>query len=118
MKTLLTAVLFTLATAVSGVALADGHTTMRVVAVSTDNVDAYVAELKKGKAMIAKIAPKMRMQAWQATFAGDNAGLIVAEVELSDEAQEVPLPEWIGEEVTGDPRYFNANLVSRPYKSW
>lgn len=51
-------------------------------------------------------------------FAGDNAGLVVAEVELDDEAQEVRLPDWVGEEVTHDPRYFNANLVAHPYKDW
>jgi len=51
-------------------------------------------------------------------FEGDNRGLIVAEVELKDEHQAVPLPNWVGEEVTGDPRYFNANLVTKPFTSW
>lgn len=51
-------------------------------------------------------------------FAGDNAGLILAEVELSDENQKIELPEWIGEEVTGDPKYFNANLARHPYSRW
>ena len=51
-------------------------------------------------------------------FASDNEGLIVAEVELSDEDQEIRLPDWIGEEVTDDLRYYNANLIAHPYKSW
>ena len=51
-------------------------------------------------------------------FAGDNEGLVVAEVELTEEGQEVSLPDWVGEEVTHDPRYFNANLVAHPYKDW
>ena len=51
-------------------------------------------------------------------FAGENEGLIVAEVELTDENQHVKLPAWIGEEVTSDPRYFNSNLIKHPYKSW
>ncbi len=51
-------------------------------------------------------------------FAGDNDGLVVAEVELSHENQELRRPNWIGEEVTGDPRYYNANLVARPFKTW
>jgi len=51
-------------------------------------------------------------------FAGENKGLIVAEVELKDENQKVGLPGWIGEEVTKDPRYFNANLVAKPYTKW
>ncbi len=51
-------------------------------------------------------------------FHGDNKGLILAEVELSDEEQQIDLPDWIGREVTEDPRYFNANLIKNPYKSW
>jgi CYTH domain-containing protein len=51
-------------------------------------------------------------------FLGVNDGLIVAEVELQSENQSFPKPDWIGEEVTDDPRYFNANLIARPYKSW
>jgi adenylate cyclase len=51
-------------------------------------------------------------------FFGDNADLIVAEVELQDEAQPIILPPWVGDEVTQDPRYYNANLVQNPYCLW
>lgn len=51
-------------------------------------------------------------------FLGVNDGLIVAEVELQSEDQSFPKPEWIGEEVTDDSRYFNANLVARPFSTW
>lgn len=51
-------------------------------------------------------------------FEGDNRGLIVAEVELKDEHQNYPKPDWLGQEVTGDPRYFNANLVAKPFTTW
>ena len=51
-------------------------------------------------------------------FFGENQGLIVAEVELESEDQEFPRPDWVGEEVTGDPRYFNSNLIKNPYKMW
>jgi CYTH domain-containing protein len=51
-------------------------------------------------------------------FFGDNEGLILAEVELQSEEQEVPLPVWIGSEVTADERYYNANLIRNPYKNW
>jgi CYTH domain-containing protein len=51
-------------------------------------------------------------------FEGENRGLITAEVELKDEHQAVTLPDWIGQEVTGDPRYFNANLVAKPFTTW
>ncbi len=51
-------------------------------------------------------------------FFGENAGLIVAEVELESEDQAFKKPEWVGEEVTGDPRYFNSNLIKHPYTRW
>lgn len=51
-------------------------------------------------------------------FAGDNQGLIVAEIELDSEDEQPPLPDWIGTEVTGDARYFNASLVKYPFKDW
>ena len=51
-------------------------------------------------------------------FFGVNDGLIVAEVELQSEDQSFEKPDWIGEEVTGDPRYFNANLIANPYTTW
>jgi adenylate cyclase len=51
-------------------------------------------------------------------FEGDNEGLVVAEIELPTEAMGVVLPDWIGEEVTGDPRYYNASLVGHPYRDW
>ncbi len=51
-------------------------------------------------------------------FFGDNKGLIVAEVELQSEVQRFDKPEWIGEEVSGDPRYFNSNLIKNPFTKW
>jgi adenylate cyclase len=51
-------------------------------------------------------------------FEGGNRGLIVAEVELKDETQSITLPVWVGQEVTDDPRYFNANLVANPFSQW
>ena len=51
-------------------------------------------------------------------FYGDNDGLTVAEVELADENEPFDKPEWLGEEVTGDPKYFNSMLMKNPYKNW
>ena len=51
-------------------------------------------------------------------FDGDNAGLIIAEVELDEEDQAVMLPDWVGQEVTGDRRYYNANLIADPFTCW
>lgn len=51
-------------------------------------------------------------------FLGVNAGLIVAEVELTSEDQVFNKPSWVGKEVSDDPRYFNSNLVKHPYTTW
>jgi adenylate cyclase len=51
-------------------------------------------------------------------FAGDNQGLIVAEIELAHEEEYFDRPDWLGLEVSGDERYFNMMLVKSPYKSW
>jgi CYTH domain-containing protein len=51
-------------------------------------------------------------------FHGENAGLVVAEVELKREDQPFERPAWLGHEVSGDPRYFNANLIAHPFREW
>lgn len=51
-------------------------------------------------------------------FIGDNAGLIVAEIELRSEADEFDRPAWLGEEVTEDERYYNFNLAKHPFREW
>lgn len=51
-------------------------------------------------------------------FNGLNEGLIVAEIELTNENESVDLPEWLGLEVTGDVRYYNSMLAKNPYKNW
>lgn len=51
-------------------------------------------------------------------FLAENQGLILAEVELTDENQTVTLPDWIGEEVSQDPRYYNSSLVKNPFTQW
>jgi len=51
-------------------------------------------------------------------FYGENNGLIIAEIELKSEDETFSVPNWIGEEVTGDPRYYNSSLVRNPFKNW
>lgn len=51
-------------------------------------------------------------------FAGDNAGLVVAEVELEHVDQAFGRPAWLGAEVTDQPRYYNVALAVRPYRDW
>lgn len=51
-------------------------------------------------------------------FYGENQGLVVAEVELSSEDDQFERPEWLGEEVTGDARFYNSMLMKNPYTTW
>jgi CYTH domain-containing protein len=51
-------------------------------------------------------------------FLGGNSGLVLAEVELADEEQYPELPDWLGQEVTGDVRYYNAYLAGKPFTTW
>ena len=51
-------------------------------------------------------------------FEGTNKGLIIAEIELSNEGEVFTLPKWVSREVTDDIRYFNSNLITNPYVNW
>jgi CYTH domain-containing protein len=51
-------------------------------------------------------------------FFGENEGLIMAEIELSEENEEFIKPDWLGKEVTGDVRYYNSQLSKIPYRNW
>ena len=51
-------------------------------------------------------------------FLGDNSGLVMAEVELENEREEVKMPDFIGVEVTGDPRFYNRNMRRNPFSAW
>ncbi|MFO1417553.1 MAG: CYTH domain-containing protein [Methylotetracoccus sp.] len=51
-------------------------------------------------------------------FEGENSGLVVAEIELDDPADEFARPDWLGEEVTHDVRYYNTQLSLHPYRQW
>lgn len=73
--------------------------------------------------LIEKIRYKIKIEhddlIWEIDeFLGENQGLIIAEVELQQEDQVVELPDWIGLEVSDDPRYFNINLVKEPFSQW
>ncbi|MFM1891109.1 MAG: hypothetical protein RLZ44_186 [Pseudomonadota bacterium] len=51
-------------------------------------------------------------------FYGENAGLVVAEIELESADEDFERPAWLGAEVSQDPRYYNSNLSERPYNTW
>ena len=90
----------------------------------------YAIPFDEGKAMLDALAEKPLIEkkrykipsgdlTWEIDeFLGENAGLIVAEVELTSEDQAFDRPAWLGDEVTGDPRYYNANLIKKPFTRW
>ena len=73
-----------------------------------------VAELSKVRFKIA-----IENHIWEVdVFSGNNQGLIVAEIELKSENEKFVLPTWIDREVTGEEKYYNSNLVTKPYSDW
>ena len=81
----------------------------------------FILENLCEKPVIEKFRTKIKLDeiTWEVDeFIGENAGLIVAEVELKNEDQKFILPEWVGEEVTGNHMYNNSYLVKHPFKKW
>lgn len=90
----------------------------------------YEIPVEDAAAMLAKLCRKPLIEKKRYTieaqglfweideFFGENRGLILAEVELDQEARRFDKPDWIGEEVSGDPKYYNSNLAIVPYKNW
>jgi len=88
--------------------------------IPTDDADAMLEQIAE-KPFIDKTRYKVRCgeHVWDLdVFEGENRGLIVAEVELGHENETFQTPEWAGEEVSGDARYYNVNLVENPYTQW
>ncbi len=71
--------------------------------------------------LIEKVRHRLRHagKTWEVDeFLGENLGLVVAEVELEDPDEAIDLPDWVGGEVSDDPRYTNAALVDNPFCRW
>lgn len=88
-------------------------------------IDRYDAEKMLDSLCERPLIEKMRYKIiseghiWEIdVFAGENDGLIVAEIELEDENELFYKPAWLGEEVSDDPRYYNVCLIQHPYKEW
>lgn len=81
MRKLITVILLGLSMSLPITALADGHSTLRVVQVQSDDVGAYIAQLGKGKKLISAVDSKFTLRAMQATFAGEAAGGVIVVVE-------------------------------------
>lgn len=66
-----------------------------------------------------RFVEKINGMTWEIdVFEGENSGLVIAEVELSDENQQVDLPDWVTKEVSTDHRYFNSWLSEHPFATW
>lgn len=90
----------------------------------------YPVPLADAEQLLEQLCPKPQIekvryriayagQVWDVDeFLGDNLGLVLAEIELEHEDQEVELPPWVGQEVTGDSRYYNAYLAEHPVSCW
>jgi CYTH domain-containing protein len=88
--------------------------------IPSQDADAMLDELC-ARPLIEKTRYRIEYQGlvWEVDeFEGENAGLVIAEVELASENQVVALPVWVGEEVTTDSRYYNANLIANPFSRW
>lgn len=88
--------------------------------ISFDECNAMLDDLAE-KPIIEKKRYKVPMGefVWEIDeFFGENKGLTVAEIELKSEDQKFDKPAWVGEEVTGDPMYFNSNLIKHPFTKW
>lgn len=65
------------------------------------------------------IVPSSGSHPWEVdVFEGANAGLVIAEIELKSVDEDVELPGWLGQEVTGDRRYYNSYLSNHPFTTW
>jgi len=81
----------------------------------------YMIEHLCQKPIIEKIRYSVTIDSheWEIdVFEGDNSGLVVAEIELASEEEKFKKPDWLGDEVSHDPRYYNTCLVTHPYKDW
>lgn len=88
--------------------------------VPPEDADFMLRELIDGP-LIDKTRYKVREgeMLWELdVFYGDNQGLVVAEIELQSPQQKFELPDWAGDEVSDDPRYYNHNLIANPYRQW
>lgn len=84
-----------------------------------DIAASVIEKFSEGKVEKVRYKIHYKRKTWEVDeFLGENEGLVVAEVELESEQERVELPAWVGEEVSYDPRYYNAVLIKKPFKTW
>jgi adenylate cyclase len=87
--------------------------------IPADEATQMIATLCEGLILKTRHYLPMGAHVWEIDeFEGDNAGLIVAEIELGSETESFERPAWLGEEVTSDIRYYNQKLAENPYRRW
>ena len=111
----------------------DGHATLNIKKATLDISRAefeYAIPLVEAEELLADLAQGHAIEktrycvehegfTWEIdVFMGLNEGLVVAEIELDQPDQDFALPPWVGEEVSGDPRYLNSSLTQCPYSDW
>ncbi len=89
-------------------------------AIPPEDAKAIMAELCTGPAIEkTRYLIEQGVHTWEVDiFYGDNDGLVVAEIELSSEDESFDKPDWVLEEVSGDPKYYNSSLLNNPFNKW
>ncbi len=84
-----------------------------------DDAEKMIALFGKNKIEKTRYFIPYKNHLWEVdVFEGENKGLIIAEIELTNENESFVKPTWIAKEVTGEAKYYNSNLQSNPYVSW
>ena len=87
--------------------------------ISIDEANQLLAICEPGAIRKTRYMVKVNQHTFEVdVFDGDNQGLIIAEVELSSENESFEKPDWLGQEVTGEVKYYNSQLSKNPYKNW
>ena len=88
-------------------------------AISVADADALLSLRQSGLIEKVRYQVPWHGSTWEIdVFSGENAGLVIAEIELAHEHDYFERPPWLGAEVTGQPQYYNGTLASRPYLQW
>ena len=87
--------------------------------ISVLDAEALLALRQSGLIEKTRFIVPWREHTWEVdVFAGDNAGLVIAEIELLREDESFDLPSWLGVEITGQSQYYNGSLARHPFRHW
>lgn len=89
------------------------------IQISLEEADALLLLCEPGKIEKTRFLVKSGEHTFEVDeFYGDNQGLVIAEIELSHKEEAFKKPHWLGEELTGNKKYYNSALIRKPYKEW